>query len=127
MAYGLNATNFVAALLNAVRGTPVSFPATWIQLHTGDPSAAGTANLSANTTRQQATFAAPSAGSILLSFSPTSWSMLASETLAAISVWSAATGGVPYWTAPLTSSQAVNNGDTVTLTACSLSIGPLAV
>jgi hypothetical protein len=127
MAYGISNTNMAAGLLNTVKGNSFVLAGTWIQLHTGDPSAAGTSNLSVNTTRQQATFAGASSGTIALSAAPTPWNMTASETIVAISVWSAATGGVPYWTAPLTTSQAVSNGDTVTLNTCSLSVGPLAV
>jgi hypothetical protein len=127
MTYGINTTNFAAPLLNTVHGTSFVLPGTWIQLHTGDPGAAGTANLSLVTTRQQAIFATTATGTIALSASPTPWNMTGTETIVAISVWSTATGGVPYWTAPLTSSQPVVNGDTVTLNTCSLSIGPLAV
>jgi hypothetical protein len=130
MAYGINLTNFANGLLNTVKGTSFVLAGTWIQLHIGDPGAAGTANLSAVTIRQQASFGSAGAlasGSIALSAAPTPWNMTATETIVAISVWSAATGGVPYWTAPLTASQAVSNNDTLTLNTCSLSIGPLAV
>jgi hypothetical protein len=127
MTYGLNTGNFANPLLNTVKGTSFVLAGTWIQLHTGDPSAAGTANLSVNTTRNQATFAAAATGTIALSTAPAVWNMTATETIAAISIWSASTGGTVYWTAPLTSSQAVNNGDTLTLNTCSLSIAPLAV
>jgi type IV secretory pathway TrbD component len=53
--------------------------------------------------------------------------MTATETIVALSIWTAATGGLPLWTVQLTASQAVNNGDTLTLNTCSLSVGPLAV
>lgn len=127
MAYGIHTTNFAAGLLNTVKGSSFALLGTWIQLHIGDPGAAGTANLSLNTTRQQATFASAASGTIALQSPPNSWNMTGTETIVAISIWSASTGGVPYWTAPLTASQAVNNGDTLTLNTCSLSIGPLAV
>ena len=127
MAYGFNTTNIANALLNGIRGTAFSVPALWAQLHTGDPGAAQTANLSVNTTRQQLTFAAASAGGIALASTPTSWNMTTSETIVAISIWTAATSGSPLWTVQLTSSQAVNNGDTFTLNTCTLSVTPLSV
>jgi hypothetical protein len=127
MAYGINTTGFANALLNTVRGTSFAAPSIWIQLHVGDPGAAQTANLSLVTTRQQATFSAASNGALALASSPAPWLMTGTETLAAISVWSLASGGVPYWTAPLEATQAVNNGDTFTLITCGLSVGPLSV
>lgn len=127
MTYGINTTNLANVLLNSIRGTSFAAPATWAQLHTGDPGAAGTANLSANTTRIQLTFAAASGGSIALASVPTPWNMTATETITGISIWSAVTGGSVYWDVSLTSSQAVANGDTLTLNTCTLGIGPLSV
>lgn len=128
MSYGINVTNLADALMNAARGS-TSFVAAgnWAQLHTGDPGAAQTANLSAVTTRQQLSFGPSSGGSISLSAVPISWNMTATETIVAISIWTASTGGSPLWTVPLTSSQGVANGDTLTLNTCSLSVGPLSV
>jgi len=127
MSYGINTTNLANVLLNALSGSSFVAPAVWAQLHVGDPSAAATANRSANTTRQQLTFAAAASGSMALASTPAPWNMTATETIAAISLWSAATSGVPYWTIPLTSSQAVNSGDTFTLLTCVLGLAPLAV
>lgn len=127
MSYGINATNLANALMNAVGGASFVAAGTWAQLHVGDPGAAQTANLSAVTTRQQLVFGSASAGSIALSVTPTSWNMTTTETIVAISIWTASTGGLPLWTVALTSSQAVNNGDALTLNACSLSVGPLSV
>jgi hypothetical protein len=53
--------------------------------------------------------------------------MTATETITGISIWSAATGGSVYWDVSLTSSQTVNNGDTLTLQTCTLAIGTLSV
>lgn len=114
-------------ILSGVTGTTFVVGALWAQLHTGDPGAAQTANLSAVTTRQQLAFAAPSGASIALASLPTPWNMTATETIVAISIWSAATSGVPLWDVALTSSQAVNNGDTLTLQTCTLSLAPLSV
>lgn len=126
MSYGINTTNLANALMNAVGGASFAAAGTWAQLHTGDPGAAQTANLSAVTTRQQLTFGPASAGAVALSVVPTAWNMTATETIVAISIWTTSTGGQPLWTVALTSSQAVNNGDTLTLNTCSLSVGPLS-
>lgn len=127
MAYGINVTNLANALMNAVGGASFVAAGTWAQLHTGDPGAAQTANLSAVTARQQLAFGPASGGAIALGSVPTPWNMTATETIVAISIWTASTGGLPLWTVALTSPQAVNNGDTLTLNTCSLSVGPLSV
>jgi hypothetical protein len=127
MAYGIHTVNFANALLNTVHGTSFVAPATWIQLHTGDPGAAGTANLSAVTTRQQANFAVASGGAIALSAALPPFNMTATETIVALSIWTAATGGLVLWDVALSASQAVNNGDTLTVNTCGLSIAPLSV
>lgn len=126
MAVGLSTTNVANAMLNGLRNTSFSVAETFIALHTGDPGASGTANASALTTRQSASFNAASNGSITLSANPTAWTMTASETISHISVWSASTGGNFLWSAQLSSSRAVSSGDTVTLTTCSLTLTPLA-
>lgn len=127
MTYGIHTTNLANNLLNTLGGASFVAAGAWAQLHTGDPSAAGTANLSVNTTRRQLSFAAASAGSVALASVPTAWNMTATETIVAISIWTASSAGSMLWDVALTSSQAVNNGDTLTLNSCSLSIGPLAV
>lgn len=126
MTVGLATASFANALLNTVNNTSFSIAQTWIQLHTGDPGASGTANLSAVTTREQATFSAASLGSLALASSPSAWSMIATETIEAISVWSAATSGTFYWSASLAVNKSVANGDTLTLNTCGLSFAPLA-
>ena len=126
MSYGIHTVNLANNLLNTLGGASFVAAGTWAQLHVGDPGAAQTANLSAVTTRQQLSFAPASAGSVALLSVPTAWNMTATETIAAISVWTASTGGLPLFTVPLTASQAVNNGDTLTLNTLSLSIGPLS-
>lgn len=127
MSYGIHTANLANSLMNTLGGASFVASGTWAQLHTGDPGAAQTANLSAVTTRQQLVFGAASGGSVSLFSVPTAWNMTTTETIVAISVWTAATSGLPLFTVPLTSSQAVNNGDTLTLNTCSLSVGPLSV
>lgn len=118
--------NLANAMLNGIRNTSFAIPATWIALHTGDPGANGTANTSAVTTRQQATFNAAATGAIALSAAPTAWNMTTGETIAYISVWTASTAGSFLWSAQLSVSKTVANGDTLTLNTCGLSLAPLA-
>lgn len=126
MAVGLSTTNLANAMLDGIRGTSFSISGTYIALHTGDPGASGTSNASAVTTRQSATFAAASGGAIALSATPTAWNMTTSETISYISVWTASTSGSFLWSAQLSVSKTVANGDTLTLNTCGLSLAPLA-
>jgi hypothetical protein len=68
MAVGYHAANLANKILDHFRGgTSWTQPSgIYVQLHTGDPGSAGTANLSANTTRVRVNFAAASAGAIAL-------------------------------------------------------------
>lgn len=133
MTVGLHSTNVAEPLLNTLRGTSTSYASTWIQLHTGDPSSAGTAAVSVGSTnRYQATFAAATSSgasaSIALSASPTAWTNGGtSETISYISVWSASTAGNPLWTASLSVAKTWASADTLTLNTCGLSLTPLAV
>jgi hypothetical protein len=132
MTVGLSAANLATAWLNTIRGAGngVTFtaPATlFAELHVGDPGAAGTANPSAVTTRSALGFAASSGGSALaLTGTNPSWSMTTTETISHIAVWSASTAGTFYFSAALSVSKAVNNGDTLTLTTLGFSLTPQA-
>jgi len=113
-------------LLNLFRGTNYTAPAgVFVKLHTGDPGASGTANASAVTTRNEATWAAPAGGAMALS-SLTGYSMTATETISHISLWDAATAGSFLQSAALTTPKSVNDGDTLTLTTLTLSYTPIA-
>jgi hypothetical protein len=126
MTVGLAATTLANNWLNMLRATAFTAPAaTYIKLHTGDPGAAGTANASAVTTRQSATFSAASAGAIALSNSP-AFTMTTTETISHISVWDASTAGNLLWTATLTTSKSVVNTDTLTFTTLGVSLSPIA-
>lgn len=118
-------TTHAHAILNVLRNTAYAGITPYVKLHTGDPGAAGTANASAETTRQLVSFAAPSAGSMTApAVSWTSWSA-GSETVSHVSLWTASTAGTFVQSAALTASKPVTNGDdlNVTLTATQ---GPLA-
>lgn len=112
-------------ILNLFRGTNYTGVTVFVKLHTGDPGSAGTANASAVTTRQQATFNAASGGSMTLS-SLTGYSMTTTETITHISLWDASSAGNFLQSAALTASKNVTNGDTLSLTTLTLTYSPIA-
>lgn len=95
----------------------------YVKLHTGDPGEAGTANASAETTRVEITFGAASGGTATSSNTPTwsTWSA-GSETLTHISLWDASTAGNCLYTAALTASKAVANGDDFELSSSTVTV-----
>jgi len=131
---GLSAANTANAWLNVLRGTSAAtFTAVttlFVQLHTGDPGASGTANVSSVTTRPSLNFGAASGGSQSASGSPVaswaSWAGTNGEVVTHISVWSASSAGTFYYSAALTASKTVNTGDTLNLTALTVSLTPIA-
>lgn len=129
MAVGLASVAYANKVLDHMhRAVASTAPAgNFVKLHTGDPGASATTAPSANTTRVSATFSAASAGAVALSNTPTwaSWAA-GSETISHISVWDASTAGTFLYSAALTASKAVANGDTLTLTSLSVSLAPLA-
>lgn len=65
----------------------------YIQLHTGDPGASGTANVATNSTRKSCSFAASSGGS-MASDAEILWTAVpATETYTYASVWDASSSG----------------------------------
>lgn len=133
MTAGLSATNTANAWLNVLRGTSAAtFTAVttlFVQLHTGDPGANGTANVSSVTTRPSLNYGAASAGSqsaIATLPSWTNWAGTNGEVVTHISVWDAASSGNFYYSAALASSKTVNTGDTLSLTALTVSLTPIA-
>lgn len=115
------ATSLLVAVFNA--GTYTGDAALYVQLHIGDPGTAGTANVAANSTRKQITFASAAAGSVASNNAPAWTSVPAAETYAYISIWSATTGGSCRWSGPLNASQAVNAGDNYTLNSGAVTVG----
>lgn len=128
MATGLSATNLANKWLNILRGSTFTPPSgLFIALHKGDPGAVGTANASVNTTRLSLVLEVANNGTISLTGAQPVWSMTTTETISHISVWDAASSGNFLWSAQLSASRTVNNGDTFTLTACGLTLSPIAV
>jgi len=133
MTVGLCVTQFADVVLNymtrAVAGTVP--PANYVQLHTdvGEPGAAGTSNVctGSGATRVVITFSASSSGAVAASATP-SWAAWTggSVNIKYISVWSAITAGNFLYSAQLTTTKAITNGDTFTLSSLSVSLGPLA-
>jgi hypothetical protein len=70
---------------------------TYVQLHVGDPGAAGTSNVATTSTRKAVTWGTPNdavAGSVSLTHSnELSWTMAATEDPSHVSHWSASSGG----------------------------------
>ena len=127
MTAGLSAVNLANKWLDMLAGTAFSAPAAfWVQLHTGDPGASGTANLSAVTTRKQVTWNAAAGGSKSQTSAPSAWSMTTTETIAFVSFWDASSSGNFLDSAALSVSRNVINGDTVTLNTLTIAFTPIA-
>lgn len=74
----------------------------WIRLHIGDPGASGTANAATNTTRKQASFAAPANG-VIATNAELRWNGVpASEDYTHWSGWTAETNGAAGWSGTIT-------------------------
>lgn len=116
----------IAAVLNLYRGTNATGGSTYLQLHTGDPGASGTANLSAVTSRQQVTFNAPSGGQITLSSMGGGFSMTATETITHVSLWDASTSGNFRRSIVLSANKPVVSGDTLNMTTVTVGYQPVA-
>lgn len=125
MTAGLSAAR-ANSILSVLRNTAYSAIATpFVKLHVGDPGAAGATNASAVTTRNAITWNAPSGGSMTLA-TLGSWSMTTSETITHVSVWDASTAGTFIESWALSSSVAVINGSTLTISTFTLSFSPIA-
>jgi len=120
------ASSAADAILNLYRATNITAPSQiFIKLHTGDPGAAGASNASAVTTRNQATWSAPSGNAIALSALAT-WAMTASETISHLSFWDASSGGNFLRSAALSAGVAVVNGSTLQVTQLTVAVTPIA-
>lgn len=129
MAVGMHGVNLANKWLDMLGGTAFTAPATpAVKLHTADPGGAATTAPSANTTRVALTWAAASGGSKAITSTFPSWASWASgpETLTHISVWDSTTAGNFLFSAALTTSKAITNGDTFTLSSLTFALTPLA-
>lgn len=114
--------------LNTYRATNHTAVSPFVKLHAGDPGVAGTANASAVTTRNAATFAAPTGTTtITMALSAlASYAMTATETITHISIWDAASSGNFLESAALTSGVPVINGSTLTFSSLTIGESPIA-
>ena len=131
MAVGLHAVNLANKWLDMLAATAFTAPSSAnVKLHTnaGDPGSAGTSNASAETARKALTWSAASAGSKVIAATLPSWTSWAagSETIAHISVWDNISAGNFLYSFTLTTPKAVTNGDTLNLTAHTISLTPVA-
>jgi hypothetical protein len=117
MAVGFAAAT-AASILDAVfnQANYTAPTALHMQLHTGDPGAAGTANVATETDRQNITssFSAASSGTVTNDVAITWTTVAGSEDYTHYSVWSASTNGTFYWSGVITAN-AVTAGDTFTI------------
>lgn len=127
MTVGLSTANLANRILDHLRGgTAWTQPSgTYVQLHTGDPGSAGTANQSTVTTRVRVFFAAAASGSISETSTAPVWTMTATETISHLSFWDALSSGNCLCTSQAATPRAVISGDTVTLNTCTISLSPL--
>lgn len=129
MTVGMSTTNLANKWLDMLGGTAFTAPGTTaVKLHTGDPGSAGTSNTSAETTRKALTWSAASSGSTAITSTLPSWASWSagSETISHISVWDSTTAGNFLFSAALTTSKSVTNGDTLNLTSLTFALTPLA-
>jgi hypothetical protein len=129
------APSLVSGWLNTLRTTGNGGAAysavvgTFVQLHTGDPGAAGTSNISVgSTTRNSFVFSSSSSGSSLsLGTPPSAWTNAGtSETLTHISVWTASSAGTFLGSVALTAGKAWASADTFTLSTLTAALTPQA-
>ncbi len=105
------------SFLNALcRNTSYANAAVWVQLHTGDPGAAGTSNPAGEADRTQSTFGSVASGGAISNTAAIAWTAVASsETYSWVSLWSASSGGTFLGSGALTQSKTVNSGDNFTI------------
>lgn len=116
MAVGLAAGTANAVLDALCRSVAWAEPdATWVQLHVGDPGAAGTSNPAVETDRVQATFASPASGGTISNTTQLQWLAVAgTEDYTHFSVWTASSAGTFLFSGTITAN-AVTIGDTFTI------------
>jgi hypothetical protein len=94
----------------------------FVKLHIGDPGSAGASNAAGNTSRQQATFAAGSAGANQSNADVVWTNVSTAETYSHVSYWTANAAGTFLGSAVLTASKTVAIGDTFTIPSGSLTM-----
>lgn len=116
MAVGL-APGIANAILDALcRSVAWTEPdGVYVQLHVGDPGAAGTANAATETDRVQGTFGTGASGGAISNTAALTWTGVAgTEDYTHISAWSASTSGTFLFSGTVTANPMVI-GDTFTI------------
>jgi hypothetical protein len=129
MAVGLHSVNLANKWLDMLAGTAFTAPTSAnMKLHTADPGAAGTTAASAETLRKALTWSAASGGSKAIAATLPSWTSWAAgtETISHATVWDNITAGVFLYSFAFTVAKQVTNGDTLNVTAHSVSFTPVA-
>ena len=129
MAVGLHSVNLANKWLDMLRAVAFTAPASAnMKLHTADPGSAGTTAPSAETTRKALTFSAAASGVLTAIATLPSWAAWSagSETLSHFTVWDNISAGVFLYSGAFTVAKPVTNGDTVNVTAHSVSFTPVA-
>lgn len=124
MATGLASATSNALLDALFNQTNYTAPtAIWIQLHVGDPGAAGTSNVATETTRKDITssFSAASGGAVTNDVAVTWTGVAGTEDFTHWSLWSASSAGTFYISGTITAN-AVTTGDTFTIPAGDLDV-----
>ena len=95
MAVGASTAVVNASLASILNGTaPTTYTNPYVQLHTGAPGSAGTANIAGETTREQATGTFIVSAGASTNPAAINWtSVTTAETYSYITLWSLATGG----------------------------------
>lgn len=113
MAVGMS-TSTANSILDAIgNATSYSVATPYVQLHIGDPGAAGTANVATETTRKLVSFAAASAGSIANDAVVTWTNIAGSQDATHWTLWTASAAGTFVGSGTITAN-AYTAGDTYT-------------
>lgn len=131
MAAGFSIVNVFNKWLDVIRTGGSAFSATttvYVQLHTGEPGASGTANVSVgSTTRVAVTQSTPASAAMAINGTNPAWTNGGtSETITHISHWTAASAGSFLYSVAVTASKAWGTGDGLTLTSDSVTLTPAA-
>lgn len=131
MTTGFATTAVLNKWLDVIRTGGSTFTSTttvYLQIHTGDPGAAGTSNVAVgSTTRSAVNHNSPSSGSMTITgTNPSYTNGGTSETITHVSAWTATTAGTFLYSGALSASKAWSSGDTLTITTSTVSITPAA-
>jgi hypothetical protein len=114
------------SFLNVKRNVAYAAIATpFVQLHTGDPGAAGTTAVAAVTTRNAITWNAASGGSMTLA-TLGAFTGVSSETITHVSIWTASTAGTFIESWALTAGVPIIAASTLTFSSFTLALTPVA-